>query len=122
MDDMGNCVPESKLNKLAETTLSRFNDAVEALPKEASSEFFVEARNLRTELLTIYRLVAICARDEDDLDKVASLWSAMVLICDKFAERLSQLNSDHPDCGAEVFYDQILDLRNKCLRLQKLHA
>jgi ferritin-like metal-binding protein YciE len=113
---------DEKLNELAESTLSTFDEAVLALPTNFRSEFLMQARQLEAQLLTIYRLVAISVRDEDDLDEVANMWGAMVAICDKFADRLGRLKAAYPDCGADIFYDHILDIRNKCKRLEQLHA
>ena len=77
---------------------------------------------LEGELLTIYKFVVKIVRREDDLDKVASWWATMVSQCDEFAKRLRDLSLAQPDCGASFFYDRVLDLRNKCQRLQKMHS
>jgi hypothetical protein len=119
---MNHCIQPSAVTELAATTLSRFDKAVSAFPDALGAEFFAEARTLQAELLVIYRLVAISVRGEDDLDKVAELWALMVNICDQFARRLGELNQARPESGAGIFYDQILDLRNKCRRLEELHA
>jgi hypothetical protein len=77
---------------------------------------------LETELLGIYRVVALLVRKEDALDQIARLWGTMVAQCDLFAQKLSNLSQAHPDCGAEFFYDRVLDLRNKYQRLQAMHS
>ena len=77
---------------------------------------------MENELVMIYRMVALCARSEADLDKVAASWARMVEICDLFASRLLTLSKAHPACGAEAFHDRVLDLRNKCRRLQEMHS
>ena len=46
----------------------------------------------------------------------------MVEMCDEFLRRLSGLKERHPYCGAEIYYDRVLDLRNKCKRLQEMHS
>src|SRR5688572_29877984 len=119
---MNTCVQPSALKELADSTLSIFDQAILQLPTVTCSEFFMQARTLKTDLLMIYRIVVITVRDEDDLDKISSLWGVMVWVCDKFADKLGALTKEHPHCGAEIFYDYILDLKNKCQRLQRLHA
>jgi len=76
---------------------------------------------LEDELIRLYRLVVFRVRSEEDLDKVASLWEFMVGMCDHVAERLGDLNTRQPAAGAAFYYDKILDLRNKCQRLQVMH-
>jgi hypothetical protein len=76
---------------------------------------------LEDELIRIYKMVVFCVKEETDLEKVASLWGFMVGMCDFFAERLAKLKKAHPACGADSYYDRILDLRNKCHRLQQMH-
>jgi hypothetical protein len=45
----------------------------------------------------------------------------MVELCDTFGLALNDLAKKHPDCGADSYYDRVLDLRNKCNRLKILH-
>lgn len=101
--------------------MAEFDSRIGHIPSGLCAAFQIEAMRLEDQLLFIYRLVAICARDEQDLEKVASSWGFMAQICDTFAERLSRLKNDHPACGAEQYYDRILDLRNKCQRLHQMH-
>jgi hypothetical protein len=67
-------------------------------------------------------VVVLCTKKEDDLDKVAQWWAAMVTMCDEFALRLEGLIKDHPFCGVEYYRDRFLDLRNTCKRIQNLHG
>jgi hypothetical protein len=119
---MSNCLQPTALSELAQSTLSTFEERVSKIPPDFCSAFHGEARTLEGQLLTIYKLVAICSRDEDDLDQVSANWALMVRVCDMFADKLQGLNKQHPNCGAEVYYDKILDLRNKCRRLSEMHA
>ena len=48
--------------------------------------------------------------------------SHLVRVCDEFAARLGRLVEAHPDCGAEHYNNRVLELRSKCLRLQKMHS
>ena len=119
---MKECLASSDLNALAESTLSGFDSRVAKLPRDLCAVFHEEARTLETELLMLYKMVALCARKDDDLDRIASLWGQMVSVCDKAFVRLQSLIKAHPDCGANIYQDRILDLRNRCHRLQETHA
>lgn len=119
---MSNCATHSQLQQLGESAVAEFDSRIAGIPVGLCAAFQIEAMRLEDQLLFIHRLVALCAREEDDLEKVASLWEFMVSICDLFAERLSHLKNDHPACGAEQYYDRILDLRNKCHRLHQMHS
>lgn len=102
--------------------LSGFDERVASIPKDLCAPFYQEARGLEIELLTIYRVVVLYVRKENDLGQIAACWALMVKICDDSAARLGRLCALHPICGAEMYYDRVLDLRNKCQRLQKLHS
>jgi hypothetical protein len=119
---MQNCLQESDLRAIGEESLADFDRRVAQLDKDLRAPFHQEARQLETELLTIYRFIARGARQEPDLDRVAALWGLMVEMCDDFLKRLSGLKELHPACGAEIYYDRALDLRNKCQRLQAMHS
>ena len=109
------------IEELSRETLSQFGRRLAAIPADLCTPFHEEARQLETELLSVYRFVVVCTRNEADLDRVAELWSVMVRICDNSARQLCDLVQRHPSSGAECYYDRVLDLRNKCHRLQKLH-
>lgn len=121
-NDMSKCVQNSAVNELAQSTLQSFEERVSKLRSDQYSGFHAEARTLEAQLSTIHKLVSICARDEGDLDNVSELWGLMVTVCDSFSQRLGRLKDAHPNCGADVYYDRILDLRNKCVRLRDMHA
>ncbi|HSH38051.1 MAG TPA: hypothetical protein VK993_04630 [Chthoniobacterales bacterium] len=118
---MSACLDTSDVLELSRATLKETNRRLEAIPADLCAPFNAEAANLEQQLLAVYRTVALCVRKEDDLDKVAAWWAAMTNICDEFAGRLATLSEEHPQCGSEVFYDRVLDLRNKCQRLQAMH-
>ena len=99
-----------------------FDHEVSQIPADLCAPFFASANRLDAGLIYIFRTVAICARAEEDLDKVASYWAQMVNLCDMSLQRLSNLKADHPHCGSEHFYDRLLDLKNKCQRLHQMHA
>lgn len=117
-----NCVTDSDFQAIAESSISQFNKAVAGIPLDSCALFREEASRLEAGLLMVYRIVASAIRREEDMEKVAERWGAMVAICDKYAERLGIFQKEHPACGGEFFYDRILDLRNKCRRMQAAHA
>jgi hypothetical protein len=118
---MKECLVDSDLLELSNEALAAFDQRVASIPKDLCAPFHEEARQLEAELLTVYRVVVLCTKKEDDLDTVAAWWGTMVRVCDEFAKRLNRLAVEHPHCGAEHYYDRVLDLRSKCLRLQKMH-
>jgi hypothetical protein len=119
---MTECLGESDVRELAQSTLAEFDQEVATLEPELCVPFNQAAMRLEGELLTIYKFVVRIVRREEDIDKVASWWGTMVAQCDEFAKKLRDLASAHPACGADFFYDRVLDLRNKCQRLQKMHS
>jgi hypothetical protein len=119
---MSTCPPDSDLRELGHSMIKEFEERVAAIPEYLRAPFHEEARQLETQLLTVYKLIAMCVRKEQDLDRVAKSWALMVELCDEFAKRLHQLADQHPGCGAEAYYDKVLDLRSKCQRLQQMHS
>jgi len=121
-EKMTACLAKSDFDKLANSMLDGFDQRVALLPKEMCAPFHEEARQLETELLGIHKLVVLCVRREEDLTCVSRLWELMVSLCDASAKRLGKLVKMHPQCGAQIYYDRLLDLRNKCQRLQQMHS
>ena len=119
---MKSCLAESDLQNLGDEMLQGFERRVAAIPKDLCAPVHSEARQLETELLTIYKFVALAARREEDLSQIAKAWDMMVKVCDESAKRLNDLVKQHPYCGANAYYDRVLDLRNKCQRLQTMHS
>ena len=118
---MKECLSDADLLELSEGSLTSFDQRVATIPKDLCAPFHDEARQLEVELLTVYRVVVLCTRREDDLDRVSKWWGTMVRVCDEFAVRLGKLVEAHPACGADQYYDRVLELRSKCLRLQTMH-
>lgn len=113
---------ESNLQELGKSVLDSFDRRVAAIPQELCAPFHSEARQLEAELLTIYKMVALCVKQIEETNEIAGYWGLMVNVCDAATTRLSKLVAAHPHCGADCYYDRVLDLRNKCQRLQKMHA
>ena len=118
---MSTCFDTSDVFQLSEASLADTERRLSEIPAELCAPFYAEADKLEQQLLGVYRIVALCVRKEDDLDAVTGWWDTMTKICDLFAARLNKLCEAHPYCGADVFYDSVLDLRNRCLRLANLH-
>ena len=110
------------LEELAQSTLDSFDERIAQLPHDLASPFQEEARTLEGQLLTIYKMVALTVRDEEDLDLISRYWDLMVGVCDRFSSHLARVASQQPHSGANLYHDRILDLRNKCRRLRDLHG
>jgi hypothetical protein len=119
---MTECLGESDVNELAQAALTDFDQEVASLPGDLCVPFNQAAGQLEAGLLIVYRVVAKLVRKEDDLGRIAEWWGTMVSQCDEFAKRLRDLSLAHPACTAEFYYDRVLDLRNKCKRLQQMHS
>ena len=118
---MSACFDTADVLELSRATLAEANRRLSEIPADLCAPFCAEASNLEQQLLGVYRTVVLCVRKEDDLEKIANWWRAMTEACDEFAARLGKLREEHPQCGSEFFYDRVLDLRNKCQRLQEMH-
>ncbi len=119
---MSACFDTSDVLELSRATLDEANRRLSEIPADLCAPFYAEASNLEQQLLGVYRTVALCVRKEQDLEKIAAWWEAMTKACDEFAGRLAKLSEEHPECGSEFFYDRVLDLWNKCQRLQEMHG
>ncbi len=119
---MSACFDTSDVLELSRATLDEVNRRLSEIPADLCAPFYAEASNLEQQLLGVYRTVALCVRKEEELEKITAWWEAMTKACDEFARRLAKLSEEHPECGSEFFYDRVLDLRNKCQRLQEMHG
>src|SRR2546427_13260807 len=115
------CFAESDVQELGRAVLADFDRRVSDLPNDLCAPFHEEARQLETELLMIYRATVLCVRRQEDMNEVAARWGEMVEICNGSLARIQSLSEKHPGCGADFYVDRVLDLRNKCQRLQEMH-
>jgi len=115
------CLTESDLQELGKTVLADFDRRLLTLPADLCAPFHEQARQLETELIMLYRATVLCVRREEDMDRVAARWGEMVEICNASLARLQNLSEKHPSCGADIYYDSVLDLRSKCQRLHEMH-
>src|SRR6266496_1054291 len=107
---MKECLTDSDLLELSKGSLTSFEQRLATIPKDLCAPFHEEARQLETELLTVYRVVVLCTKREEDLARVSQWWATMVRVCDEFAARLNRLVEAQPACGAEQYYDRVLEL------------
>lgn len=119
---MSSCLENSDIRMLGDSILAQFDRRVASIPEDLCGPFHIEARQLESELLGLHRMVALCAKRQDDLKFVSDLWDLMVGLCDSSAAKLAEMVKKHPNCGAQVYYDRILDLRNRCQRLKMMHS
>lgn len=115
------CFSESDVQELGRTALADFDRRLLALPQDLCTPFHDEARHLETELMLLYKATVLCVRHEEDIERVAARWKEMLEICNGFLDGLRKLSEKHPECGANLYYDRVLELRSKCQRLQEMH-
>lgn len=118
---MSACFDQADVVELSRMTLAESEKRLSRITENRCALFYEEARSLEVELLSMYRTVAVCVRKESDIGSVQQWWNTMKDVCDWFAARLSELQKKHPQCGADTFYDRVLDLRNRCQRLAEMH-
>ena len=118
---MNGCISESDFQEMGRAYLDDFDRRLPAIPEDLCAPFHDQAGQLETGLLFLYKATVMCVRREADIERVAKRWENMVSMCTLFLAKLKALHERHPHCGAEVYYDRVLDLRNKCQRLQEMH-
>ncbi len=119
---MQTCQYELHIENVSNHTLQAFDENVAKIPDHLCGAFYEAARELEAQLITIYRFVISIVDDLDEMETEGTMWKEMVKVCDKFSGKLESLVNNHPTCGAGFYRDRILDLRNKCNRLAKLHS
>ena len=119
---MSGCLTQLDVQELGESFLHEFDIRVPELSPDLSAPFSQEARQLEAQLTTMYKMVAKMARSEEDMECVAGMWGMMVHFCDEASTRISKLSAEHANCDAAQFIDRISEMRNKCRRLQTMHA
>ena len=120
---MSVCVETSEVSELGRVSLEDSKRRIALIPPDLCLPFHQEARQLETDLVLIYRVAVLHVRKAgDDMDRVACIWKDMAMFCDETLKEISGLIEKHPDCDGDQYRDRILDLRNKCQRLQKMHS
>lgn len=104
-----------------EKAIENFTQRAQSIPQEMCAAFHDEASNLEAHLLALYRVTVGLVREEEDFDQIHHRWASMVYLCDSSLVQLKELMAAHPVCGADIYYDKILDMRNKCKRLENMH-
>ncbi len=115
------CFNMQDVLELSRSSLAETEKRLNQIPADLCAPFYGEADKLEQQLLAVYRTVVLCVRKEEDVEQIAAWWDTMVQCCDEFSARLLELTQDHPECGADIFHNNVLDLRNRCLRLANLH-
>jgi len=119
---MSGCLAQSDVQELGESFLHEFDVRVPELSPDLCASLNQEARQLEAHLTTMYKIVAMLARSEEDMERVAALWGMMVHFCDEAAQRICKLSSEHPHCSASQYFDRICDMGKKCQRLEMMHS
>jgi hypothetical protein len=119
---MDNCLTGNDFRELGDSVMLDFDRRIAKIPADLCGPFHNAASGLEEGLLNIYKVIVLHVRHLDDLERVAEAWGLMVLVCDEAAKKLHLLHETHPYCGAQYYYDRVLDLRNKCQRIQKMHS
>lgn len=119
-----NCLDACDLEAIPESFLGEYDRSLQRIPADGCGLFNDAANGLVRDLISFYRVVALMTQKApaDDLNAVACLWNLMVRACDQTIHRLKTLHAQHPYCGADTYYDRVLDLRNKCNRLETMHS
>jgi len=115
------CLTGSDVQELGKSFLAEHDRRLLTIPGDLCVPFHDEARQLEMELLFLYKTTVLCVRREESMDVVSTRWGEMVEICDASISRLRKLANKHPSCGADIYYDRVLELRSKCQRLQEMH-
>ena len=118
---MSACLVDKDFEEIGRSALEAFDQDVSDLPKDLCAPFFQEANRLEGKLITMFQMVSRMARNEPELENVAKLWGAMAQLCEDAEKRVSKLSQDHPQCGADYFFDRLYQLKSKCKRLQTMH-
>jgi hypothetical protein len=119
---MNNCLEVADFKELGNQFVGDFDRRIAAIPDDMRGPFHDEARYLESQLLTVYQVVVTLARKSENLSQIAAWWKSMAEICDYAIARLGDLDQCHPGCGTDQYRDRLLDLRNKCSRLQQMHS
>jgi hypothetical protein len=116
------CLEDTDLKTIGDSLIAEFEDNIASIPDELCSSFRAAAERLETQLLMLYKVAVMMTKREEDLDRIAATFTAVAQMCDLSLTQLLDLNRKHPHCGAVPYSDRILDLKNKCLRLQRMHS
>jgi hypothetical protein len=119
---MPGCLTQSDVQEIGESLLQEFDHSVSEFSPDLCAPFNQEASQLEAQLSTMYKMVAKMARSEENLERVAAMWSMMVNFCDEAATKIGNLSDKRPNWDAHQFLDMISATRNKCHRLQTMHS
>jgi len=114
------CFTESDVQELGEQCLP--NLIVGSCPPEdLCAPFHDEARQLETELMSLYRATVMCVRREEDINRVAARWGEMVEICEGVLLGFKRYQKSTLAAGRVFTMTAFLNSEAKCRRLQEMH-
>jgi hypothetical protein len=119
---MSACLVGTDIEEIGRSALQDFDQSVSELSKDLCAPFFNEANRLEGKLTTLFQTVSRLARSEPEVEKVAVLWGAMTHVCEDAEKQIWKLSEEHPNCGADYFFDRLHQLKSKCKRLQMMHS
>jgi hypothetical protein len=102
-------------------TAQEFDESLGSSPLDTCTQIQDTAVRIESAIKVVYRVTALEARSIDDMQMVSELWGNMAQICRDAVKRLTSMGDKNRDCGVGVYVDRILDLANKCQRLQEMH-
>ncbi len=108
------------ITAIKDSALKVFDNSIAAADSSECWGVNDAVTRLETQLLQLYGIVVLALKHEEDLAVIAQNWGNMVTVCDDVALKIGSLGEEHPYCS--VSHDKILDLRNRCARLQNLHS
>ena len=104
---------------IADSALKLFDQRLAILDPKIRGDFDMEVARLESQVVQLYGIAALLAQRENDLDKIAEIWSAMVSVCDSVATKMQTLCLENPFGIASQ--DKVLEIRSKSARLRDLH-
>ena len=119
---MSQCLEPNDLAEIMRSDISESSERIRGIPADMCAPFNEEAGKLELQLLGVYKLTVICVKKELEMEKVVKWWQFMKATCDEYLAQIGRLHKDHPYCGADFFYDRVLEVRSKCERMMTLHG
>jgi hypothetical protein len=102
-------------------TAREFDDTLRDCPLDSSTRLQDAAIRIESAIKVVYRVTALEARAIEDMHEISRLWGTMSQICRDAVKKLGSISDKNRDCGVGIYIDRILDLANKCQRLQEMH-
>jgi hypothetical protein len=101
---------------ITDSALKRFDEQVATVDREVE----IEVAQLESQVVQLYGIAALLVQRETELEIIAGIWNAMIVVCDAVAQKIQSL-ADTSDLRS-ASRDRVLDIRNKSTRLRDLHG